>query len=107
MSVSSPRGVLVLSAAISALVAGCQPTTSPSLPDPPTIDSVMRLPASGLPIMIPQSLGGEYRALPETNDVARRLAFDQRDVVDASRIELLVDGTAVARGDTSGTLNPG
>ena len=57
--------------------------------------------------MAPQSLGGEYRALPETNEPARGIAFDLRDVADPSRIELFADGAAVVRGDTSGTLTPG
>ena len=91
-------------AALGFALGGC-----PNPPPPPSIDAVMSLPASAseLPILVPQSLGGEYRALPESNMVGRGLAFDLSDVSDISTVEVFVDGIQVAPGVTNGILSAG
>lgn len=85
--------------------ANCRRPASP--PGPPTIDAVMTLPSMGPPKIVPQSLGGEYRAYPNIVSSARGLAFDLRNVGDPNQIAVSVDNVPVARGVTTGTLNVG
>jgi hypothetical protein len=107
LRIGAGNRILVLLASLGITSAVCRQTTPTSPPGPPTIDSVMRVPAVGMPVMVPQSLGGEYRVLPEINDVGRGIGFDLRDVGDISLIELSIDGATVPRGDTSGILAAG
>ncbi len=69
----------------------------------------MALPSSssGLPALVPQSLGGEYRVLPETDQPGRGVAFDLSNISDISKVEVFVNNVAAERGDTSGTLGTG
>src|ERR1700730_3139831 len=100
------KGRMVVLLALGIAGISCK-TTGPTPANPLTIDSVMKLPPTGLPIMVPQSLGGEFRALPESRDQARGVALDLRDFADASKIGLFVDGIRVQPGNTSSTLAAG
>jgi hypothetical protein len=85
-------------------VAGCCYFSIPS-PGPPNIESVMALSTTGgLPRVVPQSLGGEYRALPESGEAGRGIAFDLIELGDTSGIAVFIDGDEIQRGDTTGTL---
>jgi hypothetical protein len=106
MNKRARRWIVLSLVTLAIATAACRPRrTSP--PGPPTIDAVMRVPPTGLPVLVPQSLGGEYRALPGVPNVAARVAFDLRDLADVSQLEVFVDGFAATRGDTGATLAAG
>lgn len=81
---------------------GCG-TTHPT----PVVDEVLALPSSGPPRLVPQSLGGEYRALPESTASARGVALRLHNVPNTSDLVIYLDGNPLPPGSTSGAIPAG
>jgi hypothetical protein len=96
------RVACLLFVIVALLAAGCN-----SAPPAPELDEVLALPMTGLPQLVPQSLGGEYRALPESWAAGRGVMLLLHGVPNPADVVVFVDGTAIPAGVTTGTLPPG
>jgi len=96
-------GIVLTLLSGSGCTVGCDGSSTPT----PVVDEVLALPASGPPQLVPQSLGGEYRALPESTASARGVALRLHNVPTQSNLVIYLDGTALPTGSTSGALPPG
>jgi hypothetical protein len=73
----------------------------------PALDQVFALPDMGAPQLVPQSLGGEYRALPESAKAGRGINLRLRRVPNPADVAVFVDGAAIPSGSTASTLPSG
>lgn len=97
------RAACLLFVIAAVLATGCGSSSPPT----PQLDEVLALRMTGPPLLVPLSLGGEYRALPETLTAGRGVTLRLRSVPNPADVVVFVDGTAIQAGVTTGTLPPG